>query len=310
MCSSWSFWTSQRATWIVEGRKEDFFNQPSLTGPHACLLHCLLIFQSHLNANEGPRGHSIHKRDAPLSNASSLPTAPLKMLPVEGDLVSVACRVTLQSTDRNLESFWPTIAGGSAAGGQHGRGGNLSLTRKSKHGAKMEHRRPGPYLSAFFDVSTLSICRQKSHFKSVFEFWLGKGAERKRIRNCNESGLVVVIEIYSSRLQILICSKKTSLVQRRHRPLPNEVGGGRLSQSIAGIFPLFSFHLTKSPRERPPPRAASAVSAPSFVRSKIGKAWKRRREQNTDRDGSMDGIQFLHLAFLGCRLFGSFDLVA
>ena len=30
-----------------------------------------------------------------------------------GDLVSVACRVTLQSTDRNLESFWPTIAGGS-----------------------------------------------------------------------------------------------------------------------------------------------------------------------------------------------------
>ena len=29
-----------------------------------------------------------------------------------GDFVSVACRVTLQSTDRNLESFWPTIAGG------------------------------------------------------------------------------------------------------------------------------------------------------------------------------------------------------
>ena len=29
-----------------------------------------------------------------------------------GDLVSVARRVTLQSTDRNLESFWPTIAGG------------------------------------------------------------------------------------------------------------------------------------------------------------------------------------------------------
>ena len=79
---------AKRATWIVEGKEEDFFNQPSLTGPHACLLHCLLIFQSHLNANEGPRGHSIHKRDAPLSNASSLPTAPLRLLPVEILLVS------------------------------------------------------------------------------------------------------------------------------------------------------------------------------------------------------------------------------
>ena len=93
----------------------------------------------------------------------------------------------------------------------------------------------------FIDVSTLSICRQKSHFKSVFEFWLGTGAERKRIRNCNESGLVVVIEIYSSRLQILICNKKTS----RLFGDPGDAIARSLTKSVAAVYrnPLPAFSL-------------------------------------------------------------------
>ena len=103
---------------------------------------------------------------------------------------------------------------------------------------------PGGIRVPFFGASALSICRQKSHFKSVFEFWLGTGAERKRIRNCNESGLlVVVIEIYSSRLQILICSKKTS---RLFRDASDAIARARsLTKSVAAVYrnPLPAFSL-------------------------------------------------------------------
>ena len=90
------------------------------------------------------------------------------------------CRVTLQSTDRNLESFWPTIAGGSAAGGQHGRGGNLSLTRKSKHGAKMEHRsRPRPDQSAFFRSLRSLYLPAEVAFQKRFRILAGDGSRTK-----------------------------------------------------------------------------------------------------------------------------------